>query len=121
METGSAIGVVLSDDLMFSSRITGTARSLGLSIKPARTIEILENHVRQASPRCVILDLAFPTLQLADLLDWLRKSGAPMPRVVAYGSHVDAARLEAARHAGWAPVLPRRAVVEHLPGQLRAW
>ena len=121
METGSAIGVVLSDDLMFSSRITGTARSLGLTIKPARTIEILENHVRQASPCCVILDLAFPTLQLADLLDWLRKSCAPMPRVVAYGSHVDAAGLKAAWDAGCDVVLPRSAFVEQLPHKLSEW
>jgi CheY-like chemotaxis protein len=115
------IGLLLSDDLMFASRITGTARSLGLTVKPARTVEVLENLAKQESPRCVILDLANPTLQVAELLGRLREFSPPMPRVVAYGSHVDAAGLKAARDAGCDVVLPRSAFVEQLPTQLSEW
>jgi CheY-like chemotaxis protein len=114
-------GYVLCDDLMFASRITGTARSLGLTVKPARSIEILEGLVRQGSPSCVILDLAFPSLRLPELLDWLRANCTPMPRIVAYGSHVDAAGLKAARDAGCDIVLPRSAFVEQLPSKLQEW
>jgi len=44
-----------------------------------------------------------------------------VPRVVAYGSHVDAAGLKAARDAGCDVVLPRSAFVEQLPVKLREW
>ena len=44
-----------------------------------------------------------------------------MPRMVAYGSHVDAAVLRAAREAGCDPVLPRSKFVEELPRALPEW
>jgi CheY-like chemotaxis protein len=115
------IGLLLSDDLMFASRITGTARSLGLTVKPARSVDVMESLAKQESPRCVILDLANPTLQLAELLGRLREALPAMPRVVAYGSHVDAAGLNAARDAGCDIVLPRSAFVEELPIKLAEW
>ena len=115
------IGILLSDDLMFASRITGTARSLGLVVKPARSVDVLDNLAQQESPQCVILDLANPSLKLSELLGQLRESCSPVPRVVAYGSHVDAAGLKAARDAGCDVVLPRSAFVEQLPVKLREW
>ena len=117
----SAQGLLLSDDLMFASRITGVGRDLGLTVTPARTVEALETRARQESPHCVIVDLAFPGLSLADLIGRLRAACPTMPRLVAYGSHVDAAGLRAAREAGCDVVLPRSAFVEQLPAQLPQW
>lgn len=114
-------GILLSDDLMFASRITGTARSLGLTIKPARSVAMLEDRAREETPRLVILDLANPGLSVPDLLTHLRETCSPMPRIVAYGSHVDAAGLKAARDAGCDIVLPRSAFVEQLPLRLQEW
>jgi len=121
VENKQRVGLLLSDDLMFASRITGTARGLGLTIKPARSVEVLDSLVIQESPGCVILDLANPTLELAGLLGQLRQTCSSMPRVVAYGSHVDAAGLKAARDAGCDVVLPRSAFVEQLPTALPEW
>jgi CheY-like chemotaxis protein len=115
------IGLLLSDDLMFASRITGTARSLGLTVKPVRSVDVLENLSRQEPPRCVIVDLANPGLSVPDLIQHLRETCSPMPRIVAYGSHVDAAGLKAARDAGCDIVLPRSALVEQLPHKLPEW
>jgi CheY-like chemotaxis protein len=117
----SAQGLLLSDDLMFTSRITGVGRDLGLTVAPARTVEALEARARQEPPRCVILDLAFPGLSLPDLIGRLRAACPTMPRLVAYGSHVDAAGLRAAREAGCDVVLPRSAFVEQLSTQLPQW
>lgn len=114
-------GLLLSDDLMFASRITGTARSLGLTIKAARSVELLENLARQETPRCVIVDLANPGLSLTALIQHLNETCSPTPRIVAYGSHVDAAGLKAARDAGCDVVLPRSAFVEQLPVKLTEW
>jgi CheY-like chemotaxis protein len=115
------IGFLLSDDLMFTSRVTGTARDLGLTIKPARSSEILEKLAQQQAPSCVIVDLANPGLNLIDLIGQLRAACGIMPRIVAYGSHVDAAGLQAARAAGCDVVLPRSAFVAELPRKLADW
>ena len=114
-------GILLCDDLMFTSRVTGTARDLGVTVRPARSVEALEGLARQAMPACVILDLANPTLKVADLLAWLREHSSAMPVIVAYGSHVDTATLRAAREAGCDLVLPRSKFVEKLPGDLPTW
>jgi CheY-like chemotaxis protein len=115
------LGLLLSDDMMFTSRITGTARDLGLSIKPARSVEALTALIPQSCPSCIIIDLANPGLQLSEFMNSLRSSCTPMPRVVAYGSHVDTATLRAARDAGCDIVLPRSKFVEELPRALPQW
>jgi hypothetical protein len=51
----------------------------------------------------------------------LRTACPVMPRVVAYGPHVDAALLRAARDAGCDPVLPRSKFVEQLSQALTEW
>ena len=96
----SAIGLLLSDDLIFTSRITGHARELGLTVQAARTVDGLLTLARKKAPTCVLLDLANPTLSVPDLIQQLETVCRPRPRVVAYGSHVDAAGLRAAREAG---------------------
>ncbi len=120
-QTNADIGYLLCDDMIFTSRITGTARELGLTVKPARTVETLLGLIGQQAPRCVIVDLSNPSLQLADLVGQLRQACSSMPKIVAYGSHVDAATLRGAREAGCEPVLPRSKFVEELPQALPGW
>jgi CheY-like chemotaxis protein len=117
----SATGLLLSDDLIFTSRITGAGRDLGLTIEAARTLDALIALARQKEPRGVILDLAFPGLDVPDLIRQLSEACPVMPRLVAYGAHVDAAGLRAARQAGCDVVLPRSAFVEELPSKLAEW
>ena len=112
-------GLLLSDDLLFTSRVAGEARALGLTIKAARSADALLALARQEAPACVIVDLANPSLALPDLMRQLAELGNP--RVVAYGSHVDTATLRAAREAGCDPVLPRSKFVEELPHALPQW
>jgi CheY-like chemotaxis protein len=114
-------GLLLSDDLIFTSRITGTAGSLGLTVKAARSADALLEMARQQPPDGVIVDLANPGLDVPELLRRLREVCPVMPRVTAYGSHVDAAGLKAARDAGCDLVLPRSAFVEKLPQDLPDW
>lgn len=114
-------GLLLCDDLLFASRITGEARALGLSVKPTRSLEQLLELARQETPSCILVDLAFPGLALPVLFHRLGEVCHPAPRVVAYGSHVDAEGLRAARSAGCDPVLPRSKFVEELPKALSQW
>jgi len=120
-ESNEPVGLLLSDDLIFTSRITGTGRDLGLLIQSARSTPLLQALACRQTPRCILVDLANPGLVIAELMDWLRQSLQPLPRVVAYGSHVDTATLKAAREAGCDPVLPRSKFVEDLPRQLPMW
>jgi DNA-binding NarL/FixJ family response regulator len=120
-EPENSPGLLLSDDLIFSSRITGTARDLGLTVKPARTLDSLYALAQQETPSCVIVDLSHPGLKITDLIHHLASTCSPTPRVVAYGSHVDAASLRAAREAGCDLVLPRSRFVEDLPRSLPEW
>ncbi len=112
-------GLLLSDDLIFASRIAGTARTLGLEVRQVCTADRLPELARQVRARCVIVDLAFPGLDLPELMRRLGEVGGP--RVVAYGAHVDPESLRAARAAGCAPVLPRSKFIEDLPRELTGW
>jgi DNA-binding NarL/FixJ family response regulator len=112
--------ILLSDDLMFSSRVTGTARDLGLVVTPARSMAMLMDVARRQTPVCVIIDLANAGLDLPALIAGLAELPT-RPRVVAYGSHVDAASLHAARAAGCNVVLPRSQFVAELPTALPQW
>lgn len=113
--------LLLCDDLMFVSRITGEARALGLTVKSTRTMEQLLELACQEAPSCILLDLAIAGLDLSKLFNRLAEACPSLPRVVAYGSHVDSERLKAARAAGCDPVLPRSKFVEELPKELPRW
>jgi CheY-like chemotaxis protein len=117
-EPAPPAGILLSDDLMFSSRITGTARAQGLAVNVARSGEQLIQAVRKLPPRCVLLDLAIAG---SDLIERLKRECVPPPLLVAYGSHVDAETLRAAREAGCDVVLPRSKFALELPQALPRW
>jgi CheY-like chemotaxis protein len=116
-----SLGLLLSDDLIFTSRVSGTARADGLTIKAARSVDALVTLAGREAPTCVLVDLQNPGLVLPDLLRRLAEVCPTPPRIVAYGSHVDAAALKAAREAGCDPVLPRSRFVEELPQALAEW
>jgi len=112
---------VLCDDLIFTSRISSTARAQNLESKSARSVEQLTELLRQQVPSCVILDLANPGLKIENLTAQLRKECPSPPRVVAFGSHVDTGSLQAAREAGCNVVLPRSKFSEQLAASLADW
>jgi len=113
-------GLVLSDDLIFFSRIAGAARARGLVVRQARTAAELVAIAKQHPPGGVILDLQNPGLELEPLLAELR-SLPEAPRVVAYGSHVLADALRAARQAGCERVMPRSQFAESLEADIAEW
>jgi len=117
----SVAGLVLSDDLVFMSRISATAQAAGLAVRQARMPAALVAMARESTPGGVIIDLQNPGLDLPALLAELRAVCSPMPRVMGYGSHVEAELLKAAREAGCDPVLPRSKFVKDLDRDLAGW
>ena len=114
-------GLVLSDDLIFFSRMAGAARAQALSVRQAQSVGELMTLARQHPPRGVIVDLQYPGLDLDALLADLRAGCPAMPRVIAYGSHVQADALRAARLAGCDRVMPRSQFVEALDSEIASW
>jgi DNA-binding NarL/FixJ family response regulator len=106
---------LLSDDLLFASRIRGVADAHELPLQTLRSSgELLERE----TPTCVILDLQNPGLEIEAVVKALKAKDI---FVVAYGSHVDAATLHQARISGCDVVLPRSKFVEELPTALPGW
>jgi CheY-like chemotaxis protein len=112
---------MLTDDLIFFSRVSGAARAAGLAVRMVRTPGDLVAAARAEPPRGVILDLHNPGLDLPALLTELKDACPAMPRVVAYGSHVEAATLRAARAAGCDLVLARSKFVKELEEKDGEW
>jgi len=113
-------GLLLCDDLIFTSRIVGTAKALGLTLRPAKTVVQLRGFLLQSTPPCVILDLNATDLKI-DILAGEIAVMSPRPTLIGYGSHVDAVTLKAARDAGCDVVWPRSKFVEELASSLPAW
>ena len=111
--------LILSDDMIDGSRIGGHARALGFDVVIARTQAIALGHLDR-QPAAVLADLHNATLDPAGLVAAI---GAmqPRPRLVVFGSHVDVARLKAARAAGCDLVLPRSAFFADLDADIVRW
>jgi CheY-like chemotaxis protein len=114
-------GLMLTDDLIFFSRVSETARANGLVVRQARTPAALLELAKREPPGGVILDLQNEGLDLPALLSGLRESCPAIPKVIAFGSHVEAEVLSAARAAGCDKVLPRSQFVKLLETELNQW
>lgn len=109
-------GLLLTRDLMFTSKITSTAASLGIRIETVGNLEAFAARTAEAKPRALFLDLAWAEIDPHALMMQL---GASRPVVIAFGSHVDTARLDQARTAGCDDVMPRSKFSATLPDLLR--
>ena len=116
-----APGLMLCDDLIFFSRVAATAKAAGLHVRQARSAAAVLDLARQAPPGGVLVDLHAEGLDVPALLAGLRDVCPVMPRTVAFGSHVAADILRAARVAGCDRVLPRSRFVEDLEASLAEW
>jgi CheY-like chemotaxis protein len=97
--------LLVSRDLFFASKITGTAAELGFRVAVEGNIAAALTKAADPSCRCVILDLTLADVKVPDLLAAL--PAASRPAVIAFGPHVQTERLEEARAAGCDEVFPR--------------
>jgi DNA-binding NarL/FixJ family response regulator len=114
-------GLMVCDDLIFTSRVTATARAPGDTVLDARSVDQANQLAQQTPPSCVIIDLHTAGAGLQALLAGLRRECPTMPRTIAYGSHVNQDLLQAARDAGCDRVLPRGQFVKVLEAELPGW
>ena len=112
--------IALVDDLMFLSRIREAARGCGVEVRTARGARDLVEKAKEGA-RLVLVDADSSRLPWEEAVRTLR-SEPPLALVpvVAFLSHVNAERAEAARTAGCSRVLSRGAFVQELPRLLAA-
>ncbi|WP_169980952.1 response regulator [Tautonia rosea] len=113
-------GILLCQDLIFTSKITGTARELGYRVLVAGTDPLAQSMLEQWRPKVVLVDLSHPHFAKPDVLLAYRKI-VPTARFLAFGSHVDVKSLSAARDVGCDPVLPRSKFTAELPELIQTY
>jgi CheY-like chemotaxis protein len=111
-------GLLLTPNLLFSSMVTGTAAAIGRQVVVAGDMAEAIELCRAEPVAFVILDLGMAETDLAAAVARLRQAAGQLP-VIAFGSHVDKARLDAARAAGCDEVLPKSRFSAELPALLR--
>jgi DNA-binding NarL/FixJ family response regulator len=109
----------LVSDLIFSTKITSTGRSLAVDVRVFRTVDELEQAV-VAGAAAAIIDLNAMGADPVEAIRRLRSLANP-PRILAYLSHVQTELAETARQAGADLVLPRSAFAAQLPQLLKDW
>jgi DNA-binding NarL/FixJ family response regulator len=116
-----AMGLLLSRDLIFTSKIKGTAAELGYSMMVVGTSLQAHSMIETYRPSVVLVDLnAAELVAPAALIDYQRNAG-PDAWFIAFGSHVDKKSLDAARAAGCHVVLARSRFAAELPELLRRY
>ncbi|MFO0950008.1 MAG: response regulator [Isosphaeraceae bacterium] len=118
---GEEAGLLLSRDLIFTSKVTGTAQALGRRVIVAGNSALVSAMLGQWRPRVVFVDLAAGDLASPSALTAYRQAAGPGVPFVAFGSHVDTAALDAARASGCDEVMPRSRFSAELPDLVRKY
>lgn len=105
-------GLLISRDVFFASKVTGTAQALGLTIRCIGP-EAVSDSLRTEDVGLVILDLDCPGATPAEIVS--AASVCDGVRMIAFGPHVHDTKLAAAEAAGFHDVLPRSKFSASLP------
>lgn len=113
-------GYLLSTDLMWISKVTGTAKELGYDVKALRKPEQLLEKVKTIGAQVLLFDL--DSIEPDALTKLITEVEPICPCTkVAYGSHVLVPMLKAAREAGCGVVLTKGQMSSNLPQLLEQW
>ena len=110
------VGLLLSRDLIFTTKVIGTAQALGLKVVAAGNA----SRIADGKPAVVFVDLSAGDLVAPSALKSYRAT-CPGTPFIAFGSHVDVDALQAARDAGCDEVMPRSRFSAELPQLLRRY
>jgi DNA-binding NtrC family response regulator len=115
------VGLLLSRDLIFTSKVKGTAAELGYPMMVAGALSQAKSMIEASRPQVVLVDLTAGELVAPAALVAYQAIAGPDAWFVAFGSHVDVKALAAARAAGCHDVLPRSRFAAELPELMRRY
>ncbi len=97
----------LTKDRVFSSRVAGVAQSRQIELSVVSEADQLLTNTSANQVKLVLLDLTTSRCDPKQLVPQLRRLARPPKAVVAFGPHVNKAKLAAAEEAGCDQVLSR--------------
>ena len=106
--------ILLSNDLLISSQVKAAATGRGWQVSTVGTVDDLPEQIRDGMPRLVLVDLSLPGLDVARVVGLVQEAEGRSGPVVAFGPHVQTARLTAAADAGCDRVLTRGQLIGRL-------
>ncbi len=117
-DTAPPVGLLLSRDLIFTAKVTGTARALGRQVRTAGNVPLATRMLDEWQPKVVFVDLAAGDLVAPAALLAYRQAAPGVP-FVAFGSHLDTSAMAQAAAAGCEAVMPRSRFTMELPELIR--
>jgi hypothetical protein len=115
----SPIGILLCRDLIFTTKVQGTALSLGYDIAVIGDVSKAKKEIESLHPRLVLIDLTAGELSAPSAMSEYVALAGPEAWLVAFGPHVEALALADAKAAGCQVVLPRSKFAGDLPRLLQ--
>jgi hypothetical protein len=112
-EPNGKTALFISPDLLIGGKIQSAAEPLGIGMLQASELKRIEAALAENRVSIVFFDLNLASPAIADVMALLPEN--PRPFLVAFGPHVNTARLEEARLAGCDRVLPRSRFAVELP------
>ncbi len=119
-ETGPT-GLLLSRDLIFTTKVRGTAEALEYRLLVAGNQSLAVSLIETWHPQVVFIDLTAGEMAAPTALIAYQKLAGPDVWFVAFGPHVDADALAAAKSAGCQVVMPRSKFSAELPDLMRQY
>ena len=98
--------LLITADLATSSRVSGAAARNGVSLVTAMQASSVDS-AADKTPDLVTVDLSTPAVDVSSVVAQLRALPEPPAKIIAFGSHVHEALLQAARDAGCDQVFSR--------------
>ena len=106
--------IAIVSDMLFATRITGTAAKVGAKCKVVKDLGALNDSLESDEPGMVLVDMNCEGISPEEAIRTVKKH-RPKARVVAFFSHVQTELKEQATAAGADDVWPRSAFVQRLP------
>ena len=106
--------LILSDDLLISSRISGVATPLGLSLRQSTSLENMQILWKDFPADAVVVDLMLTDLDVKSVTEWLRSCNNSVT-VIAFCPHVFRDKIIEAKQADCNQVYVRGEFLSQLP------
>lgn len=118
-QQASPEGLLSSSDFFFTTRIVDTATALSKSVHVASDITAIHKKLEHRQIGLWMIDLDTAESILSEVADLT--ANYPDLQVIAFGSHVEVARLKQARQAGCHLVVPRSKMTTDLVEYLQKY
>ena len=91
--------LLLSQDLMVTSRVSGVVEALNMSFKSVSSTDNLQLAWSESPAELIVVDLTLPRLDVEEVVQWIH-ARETRSTVIAFGPHVQTKTLAKAEQSG---------------------